>query len=95
MKKVIQFVKEAVRELQKVTWPTRTGVFRMTVGVILISAAFAIFIGLVDIGLTKGIEGLLTLVAEWRQTVQQNSTQTGSPIEVQPGNIQVETNTTP
>jgi len=88
MKKIIQFVKEALQELRKVTWPTRTNVLRLTIGVILISAVFALFIGLVDVGLIKGVEGLLTWVAEHQQTSSQNS-----PIQVQPGNVQVETNT--
>ncbi|MFA5967172.1 MAG: preprotein translocase subunit SecE [Patescibacteria group bacterium] len=89
MKKIIQFVKEAVQELRKVVWPTRLRVFRLTVGVILVSAAFALFIGLVDIGITKGIEGLLAWVAERQGT--QTSDQGTSPIQIQPGDIQVDT----
>jgi len=91
MKKITQFIKEAIQELRKVAWPTRQQVLRLTVGVILVSAAFALFIGLVDIGLTKGVEFLLTWVAGRSSTSQQsNST---SPIQVQPGDVQVETNT--
>lgn len=90
MKNIIRFIQEAIKELQKVTWPTRMAVLRMTVGVLVLSAAFAIFIGLVDIGLTKGIEGLLTWVAN---RVQQTTSSQNSPIQIQPGDIQVETNT--
>lgn len=89
----ITFVKEAIQELKKVTWPTRTAVLRMTIGVMIISALFAVFIGIVDIGLTKGIESMLAWVGQLQQS-QQQSDQT-SPIQIQPGDIQVETNTTP
>ncbi len=91
MKKIIQFIKEALQELKKVTWPTRQAVLKMTLGVIVISALFAIVIGIIDIGLTKGIEGLLTWIAE-RQSSQSSITDSAnSPIQVNPGDIQVET----
>ena len=89
MKKIIQFVKEAIQELRKVVWPTRVRVLRLTVGVILISAAFALFIGLVDVGLTKGIEGLLAWVGQRQAAPSDN--QATSPIQIQPGDIQVDT----
>ena len=92
MKTIIKFVKEAIQELRKVTWPGRASVIRMTIGVIIISAAFALFIGLVDVGLTKGIEGLITFVAQRRTPTSSSQT---SPIQVNPGDIQVNTNSTP
>lgn len=88
MKVIIKFFKEAIAELGKVTWPTRTVVLRMTIGVILLSAAFAIFIGAVDIGLSKGIQGMLTFFAQRQQSA---TDQSSSPIQVQPGDIQVDT----
>lgn len=88
MKTIVKFIKEALQELKKVTWPTRQAALKMTLGVIVISALFAIVIGIVDIGLTKGIEGLLTWIAQ-RQSSQQSGS--NSPIQVNPGDIQVET----
>ena len=64
MKKIIKFVKEAIMELGKVTWPTRLTALRFTLGVLVVSAVFALFIGLIDIGLSKGIAGLLAWVSE-------------------------------
>lgn len=88
MKTIIKFIKEAISELGKVAWPTRMAVLRLTLGVILISALFAVFIGLVDIGLTKGIKGLLVFVQERQQA---KSSATSSPIQINPGDVQVET----
>ena len=45
MKKIVRFVKEAITELGKVTWPTRATVIRLTIGVIVVSIMFAIFVG--------------------------------------------------
>ncbi|OGB74492.1 preprotein translocase subunit SecE [candidate division Kazan bacterium RBG_13_50_9] len=86
MNKITQFIKEAIVELGKVSWPSRMVVLRLTLGVIIISALFAIFVGIVDVGLTNGLRGLLVWVEEQKAPV--GSTQ---PIQVQPGDIQVET----
>lgn len=88
----ITFVKEAIQELKKVTWPTRMAVLRMTIGVMIISALFAIFIGIVDVGLSKGIESMLAWIGQLQQQSQQQQGNQTSPIQVQPGDIQVETN---
>ncbi len=89
MKGIVKFIKEAIQELKKVTWPTRQTALKMTIGVIIISAAFALFIGAVDIGLTKGLETMLAFIAEHKQSATQTST--SSPLQVNPGDIQVET----
>lgn len=47
------FVKESLDELKKVTWPTRTEITRLTISVIVISAFVGIFLGGVDLILTK------------------------------------------
>lgn len=47
------FVRESWDELKKVTWPTRTEITRLTISVIVISAFVGIFLGGVDIFLTK------------------------------------------
>lgn len=88
MKRIIKFVKEAIRELGKVTWPTRATVFRLTLGVLIVSVLFAIFVGLVDLGLTNGLRGLLTFI-EQRQG--SDSTQFPAGIQIEPEDIQIET----
>jgi len=54
----IVFLKEVRDELQKVVWPTRAEIIRLTVVVVIISLFVGIFIGGVDLILTK----LLTVV---------------------------------
>jgi len=56
----IQFLKEARSELTKVVWPTRRETIRITIAVILLSLAVAIFLGAVDYGLTKLFEWVLS-----------------------------------
>lgn len=48
-----QFLKEAKNELFKVVWPSRQDIVRITITVILISLAVAVFLGSVDFGLSK------------------------------------------
>jgi preprotein translocase subunit SecE len=45
---VVQFFKEVVSELKKVTWPTRDETIKLTVVVIAISVVTALFIGGLD-----------------------------------------------
>ena len=52
----IQFLKEAKSELLKVVWPTKRETFRVTIAVILLSLAVAVFLGVIDYGLTKLFE---------------------------------------
>lgn len=52
----IQFLKEARAELSKVVWPSRRETIRITVAVVLLSLAVAVFLGAVDYGLTKLFE---------------------------------------
>lgn len=55
----ITFTKQALDELKKVTWPTRSEVIRLTVAVIAISIIVGVFLGVVDFILTKITEILL------------------------------------
>ena len=89
MKKIIKFVKESLQELAKVTWPTRSTVLRLTVGVIVVSILFALFIGVIDLGLTNGLRGLLALFS--KNTTSQQGGVSSQPIQINPGDIQVET----
>ena len=52
--KPVRFVREAYNELRyKVTWPTFQEARNMTFVVIALSAAVALLLGIVDLGLTK------------------------------------------
>ncbi len=59
MAKPLQFLKEARAELTKVVWPSRKETIRITVAVIILSLAVAVFLGAVDYGLTKLFEFIL------------------------------------
>ena len=52
----ITFVKQSLDELKKVTWPTRAEIIRLTVSVIIISVVVGIFLGGIDLLLTKVME---------------------------------------
>ncbi len=56
MKKIIRYFKESAAEMKKVVWPSRQYVGKATVVVIVSSLFFAIFLGLVDFLLLKGLE---------------------------------------
>ena len=49
----VQFVKEVINELKKVTWPTREETIKLTGVVIIISLIVAFCIGGLDTGLLK------------------------------------------
>ena len=51
-----QFGSGIIEELKKVTWPTKEQTFRLTVIVIGISLIIGIYIGIIDVLLTKGLE---------------------------------------
>ena len=57
--KVKQFLKEVKIELKKVVWPTRKDTIASTTVVIILVFIIAIFLGLVDFGLTKIIRVIL------------------------------------
>ena len=55
----IQFLKEAKAELTKVVWPSRAETIRITIAVVALSLAVALFLGAVDYGLTKLFETIV------------------------------------
>ena len=57
--KVKQFLKEVKIELKKVVWPTRKDTIASTTVVIILVFIIAIFLGLVDFGLSKIIRVIL------------------------------------
>ena len=57
--KVKQFLKEVKIELKKVVWPTRKDTIASTSVVLIIVMIIAIFLGLVDLGLSRIIKLIL------------------------------------
>lgn len=55
----ITFLKQTYDELQKVKWPTRNEITRLTLVVIFISFAIGLYIGGIDFVLTKLMGALL------------------------------------
>ncbi len=53
MNKAIQFLKESVSELKKSTWLTKQEVMQSTFLVIIVVALVALYVGLIDFGLTQ------------------------------------------
>jgi preprotein translocase subunit SecE len=58
MKRIIQFLKEVMIELSKVTWPTRRQAIYMTGIVVLFAVIIGLFVSGVDFGFTKLIQFL-------------------------------------
>ena len=59
--KVVSYVRESKEELKKVAWPSRKTVVRDTFIVLVVCLAMAVFFGVIDFGLSKGVEKLLSL----------------------------------
>lgn len=55
MKKLIKYFKESYQELKKVVWPSREAVVSSTKVVLASTVVVAVFLGLVDFILLKGI----------------------------------------
>ncbi|MEI7543135.1 MAG: preprotein translocase subunit SecE [bacterium] len=53
MNKLIQFLKEAWRELKNVTWPGRKEIVASTVIVVLVTLLLMIYLGVIDFALAK------------------------------------------
>jgi preprotein translocase subunit SecE len=52
----VGFLKEVRDELQKVVWPTRDEVIRLTIVVLIVSLGVGLFLGGADLILTKLVE---------------------------------------
>jgi len=50
-----RFVREVVAELRKVIWPTRNELLTYTAVVVVFVAAIMAFVGVLDLGLAKGV----------------------------------------
>lgn len=60
MKKIVSYLKEVKIELSQVTWPKREDVIKLTLTVLLISTIVGLYVGGLDFGLTKILEGLIS-----------------------------------
>lgn len=59
MNKLVNYLKGAKEELSKVVWPSRETTVNHTIVVIGVSLAVALFLGAIDLGLSKVIEILV------------------------------------
>lgn len=50
------FTRDILEELKKVTWPSRAETIRLTLVVVGMSLIIGLYIGIIDILLTKGLE---------------------------------------
>ena len=50
------FATDVVDELKKVSWPTRNETVRLTTIVIAVTLIIGLYVGIIDILLTKGLE---------------------------------------
>lgn len=55
----ITFIQQTYTELKQVVWPTKEGIIKLTIIVVLISVVVGIYIGVLDFLLTKLTELLL------------------------------------
>ncbi|MBW2146296.1 MAG: preprotein translocase subunit SecE [Deltaproteobacteria bacterium] len=60
IEKIIQFFREVRTELKKVTWPSRKETIGSTSIVIIFVLIIALYLGLVDLGLTRIIRLLMS-----------------------------------
>lgn len=56
MGRIVRFLREVRGELKKVVWPTRKEALRITWIVVVFSLTVAVFLGMIDFGLSKVIE---------------------------------------
>lgn len=59
LSQLVNFVREAWQELKKVHWPTRKETYAATVVVVIVVLFFAVYLALVDFGLTHAVQALL------------------------------------
>lgn len=57
----VAFAGDLVEEMKKVSWPTRKETIRLTAIVIIISLIIGLYIGIIDVLLTKALEMLATM----------------------------------
>jgi len=60
MDKIINYLKASIEEMRKVSWPTKKETYNYTLLVIFISVGVALYLGLLDLIFTNGLEYLIT-----------------------------------
>lgn len=90
MNKLVKYLQESLEELKKVTWPTKSQTLNYSVAVIGISVLLAAYIGALDFGLAKGVQYVLDKKAPAAPAGQVTPETTSQPIQVNPGDIQVQ-----
>ena len=58
----VKYFREAHAELNKVSWPTRKNTMMYSTVVLALSLVTAALTGLLDLGLTKGLEFLISVI---------------------------------
>ena len=56
----VEFFKEAWQELKKVHWPTQKETYAATVVVIIVVLILGLFLAVVDFGLTRAIQAIVS-----------------------------------
>ncbi len=59
---VVKYFREAYSELKKVTWPSRKDTIMYSTIVLVLSLSMAVVIGGLDLGLSKGLEYLISVI---------------------------------
>ena len=59
LSRVQQFFREVAAEFRRVTWPSRAEVARSTVVVLVVVVVLALYLGAVDVGLSKVVGVIL------------------------------------
>ncbi|MCX7928395.1 MAG: preprotein translocase subunit SecE [Patescibacteria group bacterium] len=58
--KLINYFHEVKTELKNVTWPNKENVVKLTITILIFSAIVGLYVGLLDLGLTKLLEMLIS-----------------------------------
>lgn len=60
-RKIRQFLQDVQNEFRKVNWPTREATIKSTSVVIAVTTVVAVFLGVIDLGLTQVMQLLITI----------------------------------
>ncbi len=60
VKEFIEFFEESKVEIKKVVWPSRKETVTTCIAVIVLTIVMALYLGLVDLGLSKIVEAILS-----------------------------------
>lgn len=93
MKKFLQYLKESVAELKRVSWPKRDELLRYTGIVLVFTFGFALLFGLADAGLKYLYSSFNEAAAPYRATTS-TGTVTTQESPIMPEDIQVSTGST-